>query len=349
MAEGGHWSGTGGWGMQQRTDNLAEPSMEDILASIRKIISEEPVSAKPITADKANGAPRAPIATPALKEMPTPPLRAVAPQPAAPPAVTTPPPAAPSRLSDIMRELAPSAVRVSAPSLETFHDDLADLVEAAPEAPAPVARPSMHVPAPEQTAVMAPARAPEVHVARLEPIVETIASTVPTAQPVQASRSAPDFGSFVPSSAESIGMTSPRPLPMSMGSEFRSMAPAPVQPSARAPVIEQIELTPEPALESPAHPEVSEPASDPLAAAQSALGALALGLAAPSGNQTNGALTHHTDFSEVAAIGGPRRSLDDSIVEMLGPMVRQWLDANLPEMVEKALRQELANKMHLKH
>jgi cell pole-organizing protein PopZ len=40
-------------------------------------------------------------------------------------------------------------------------------------------------------------------------------------------------------------------------------------------------------------------------------------------------------------IGGVR-TLDDTIIELLRPMIRQWLDDNMPRMVEKALRVELA-------
>jgi len=43
----------------------------------------------------------------------------------------------------------------------------------------------------------------------------------------------------------------------------------------------------------------------------------------------------------VAAAGGVR-TLDDTIIELLRPMIRQWLDENMPRMVEKALRIELA-------
>lgn len=37
------------------------------------------------------------------------------------------------------------------------------------------------------------------------------------------------------------------------------------------------------------------------------------------------------------------RTLDDTAAELLRPMLRQWLDANMPRIVEKALRIELAN------
>ncbi|MEL6372753.1 MAG: DUF2497 domain-containing protein [Pseudomonadota bacterium] len=48
------------------------------------------------------------------------------------------------------------------------------------------------------------------------------------------------------------------------------------------------------------------------------------------------------------APGGPRlpepasRSLEDAVAELLRPMLREWLDANMPRIVEKALRVELA-------
>jgi hypothetical protein len=47
----------------------------------------------------------------------------------------------------------------------------------------------------------------------------------------------------------------------------------------------------------------------------------------------------------LAAIGGPLRSLEDTVVELLRPMLRQWLDDNMPRIVEKALRVELAEQL----
>lgn len=42
------------------------------------------------------------------------------------------------------------------------------------------------------------------------------------------------------------------------------------------------------------------------------------------------------------AMGGAVRTLEDTVVDLLRPMIRQWLDDNMPRMVEKALRIELA-------
>ena len=48
------------------------------------------------------------------------------------------------------------------------------------------------------------------------------------------------------------------------------------------------------------------------------------------------------------AVGGGIRTLDDTIIDLLRPMIRQWLDDNMPRMVEKALRIELAASLQAK-
>ena len=44
----------------------------------------------------------------------------------------------------------------------------------------------------------------------------------------------------------------------------------------------------------------------------------------------------------VALTPMPMRTLDDTAAELLRPMLRHWLDENMPRIVEKALRIELA-------
>lgn len=48
-------------------------------------------------------------------------------------------------------------------------------------------------------------------------------------------------------------------------------------------------------------------------------------------------------FEELAAMvdGGPRRSLDELAQEMLRPMLQEWLDDNLPTLVERLVREEI--------
>jgi cell pole-organizing protein PopZ len=39
------------------------------------------------------------------------------------------------------------------------------------------------------------------------------------------------------------------------------------------------------------------------------------------------------------------RTLEDTVVELLRPMLRTWLDENMPRIVEKALRVEVAEQL----
>jgi cell pole-organizing protein PopZ len=54
--------------------------------------------------------------------------------------------------------------------------------------------------------------------------------------------------------------------------------------------------------------------------------------------------------AEIAATTGvpsqtsQARTLEDTVVDLLRPMLKQWLDTNMPRIVEKALRVELAHK-----
>ena len=43
-----------------------------------------------------------------------------------------------------------------------------------------------------------------------------------------------------------------------------------------------------------------------------------------------------------ASAAEPTRTMEDTVAELLRPMLRQWLDTNMPRVVEKALRVELA-------
>ena len=344
--------------MQQSKEKTAEPSMEDILASIRKIISEEPAGAKPIAAAHPIAAPE----TAAPKSMPPQrPLTASTPAGAVPlPAAPSNP--APSRLSDIVRELAPTAVPVSSISTASFHDDMADLVEGGPIEETPVAKVA---PAPNSVAAPEPAA---FRPSMTEPPASKAGSTVlasskgpapaasafeakaKAAAPTGSQRPAVDFGAFIPSTAESIGMTSPRPAALSMGAEFRSVDPsrnparaARVEPVTADPVPVPAQALAEPLIEATDRP--SDNATDPVAAAQNALGQLAMGFAAQAPEAVPATLAPRP-AAVVPDAGAGRKSLDDSIVDMLRPMLRDWLDAHLPEMVEKALRQEMSAERH---
>gem|GEM_PF-3886155 len=48
--------------------------------------------------------------------------------------------------------------------------------------------------------------------------------------------------------------------------------------------------------------------------------------------------------SRSASSGEGGRTLEETVADLLRPMLRQWLDANMPRIVEKALKTELAER-----
>ncbi len=156
-------------------------------------------------------------------------------------------------------------------------------------------------------------------------------------------------------------MTSPRASALSIGADLRSFETA---REAREPLTPRtldlglpLGLKREPATRSepaPVAPPLdpvsdspeAEGVGDPVAAAQSALGALAMGLASPAPNLAVVVPPSAPLVADAPAqvASGERRSLDDTIVDMLRPMIKDWLDDHLPEMVGKALHQELNDR-----
>lgn len=51
--------------------------------------------------------------------------------------------------------------------------------------------------------------------------------------------------------------------------------------------------------------------------------------------------THREPNIESLPLGNVNRTLEDLTRELLRPMLKQWLDANLPELVERAVREEI--------
>lgn len=348
--------------------------MEDILASIRKIIAEDPsptktvpnaptagmtLSAAVATARNAVpvGAPQ-PSIIPQRTSMPPVPVQA-----AAETASTTPA----SRLSDVMRELAPGAVPVSGNMTASFHDDLSDLVDGESDAAGAVSARAAPLPVSPPIRPAAESSRPTSH-AVAPPMADLPAA--PALRSPETIRHA-DLGAFIPSTAEPIGMTSPRATALSVGADLRdsrdSQADQEVaEPLARRPLDLASAFGDARELASKIEPVAAQPAAtvegtvdtetvgDPVAAAQTALGALAMGFATPSAPSVPAAsvaaqtaVAIATPTPTIAGAEAPlaeRRSLDDTIVDMLRPMIRDWLDDHLPEMVGKALHQELNDR-----
>lgn len=262
---------------------VREPSMEEILASIRRIIeSNEPVGTKPISsphlaassmrdddipltvdeefaaADRARAAEQDPRFVAANSQMPV-----------------AEPDGAGRGLS-----LADVAARVRAAS----ERNAAALLNAGREPPQPRELPP----------AMA-ARLAEVHVEPMAdvPLRHTIADIAAPA------------ASLATQAAAEVGAESGR----------EELQPTVAAPEPTAAVAAEMEASLPPAQLVSASPLMSEAA----------------------GAQVT------RSFEELAAIvdGGPRRSLDELAQEMLRPMLQEWLDDNLPTLVERLVREEI--------
>ncbi len=119
--------------------------------------------------------------------------------------------------------------------------------------------------------------------------------------------------------------------------------PAP-EPSALASPAESSTWA-EPETESEPEPEPEpEPEDEPQSTAdwQSASASWGTGETEPEQNpaRTNGGSAHKShDFDAPMS----SKSLEDSVKEMLRPLLRQWLDENMPRVLNAALREELEN------
>ncbi|MBW7967696.1 PopZ family protein [Bradyrhizobium sp. BR 10261] len=241
---------------------VTEPSMEEILASIRRIIADD--EAKPPPAEAAKPAP-APAAKPMADIPPSKiaPAKPAAEKPAPPPAAKPAPPPPPAPAAD------------AGPNSQ---DDIDALLAGLDEAtPAPEVRAPEPEPEPE----------PEPDV--LELTDEMAMDPAPTPAP-----SPPSFRKVDPrDDLEFAEAPPPRPTP----------------PPSYAPV--DFDAPPLP-------PQQPILAQSTVSAVESAFNSLA-----------------HTVLSSNA------RTLEDLVKEMLRPMLKSWLDDNLPGLVERIVKAEI--------
>jgi cell pole-organizing protein PopZ len=260
---------------------VQEPSMEEILASIRRIIADDeakppPAAEKPPAAAPAPAPPKQdkPAAAapapkpPVVKDIP-PPKVASPPAAAAKPAAPPPPPPAPAP--------PPPA---AAPAANNSQDDIDALLSGLGEVTT------------EEEIRPAPQPEPEVEADVFE-LTDEMA---------------------VPSPAAAAPQTSFQRVEPEDDLEFtESVASRAMQrPSAYEP-------SPPPAFEMPAGPPAAPILShNTIAAVESAFNSLA-----------------HTVLSNNA------RTLEDLVKEMLRPMLKSWLDDNLPGLVERIVKAEI--------
>jgi cell pole-organizing protein PopZ len=349
-----------------RTDTTQDSSMEEILASIRRIISED-------------AAPAPFIAEPVRKPMPAAaaaprPMDYAAPKPGAMGVVTvreaTPP--------------APVPLPMAAVPEASEDDDILDLdasyaavtrrapqLEVAPAAPVPVvAAPAdaappdeLLQPDPEPALDLIAEPAPAV----AEPVAEAAAAMaeaaadpVPTAQVAALDISEPLRTEAVPEtvsapvfdSAPAVAMA---PAPVESENVLQAVAPAAELPAldstpeavaAAEPVLANVA---EPvAVQAPAvevalvQPEIAPALAEPIAAV-----AVAVAEPVPPPVPVQTIVTEPPAAVVVAAlpIAPPPvvaaqaipRTMEDMVAEMLRPMLRDWLDSNMPRIIEKAM------------
>ncbi|MFT4277595.1 MAG: DUF2497 domain-containing protein [Rhodopseudomonas sp.] len=245
-----------------------EPSMEEILASIRRIIADD--EAKPATPAPA------PVA---VAPKPEPPKAA---PPPSKPAAMTPPPSAPSPVA----QAAPSKPAAAAP-------------KAAPP-PAPAAAESNSQDDIDALLAGLDAGTTEEEVRPPQPDGDVLELTDEMALPE------PD----------------PEPTP----------PPPPPSPVHKAPIVDDLEFAeaapkpraPEPAYEMPPAPSWSEEPQQPIMS-----------------RTTSAAVESAFNSLATTVLSNNARTLEDLVKEMLRPMLKSWLDDNLPTLVERIVRQEI--------
>ncbi|MBY3514295.1 DUF2497 domain-containing protein [Rhizobium laguerreae] len=152
------------------------------------------------------------------------------------------------------------------------------------------------------------------------------------------------------------GFRQPEPQPAVMPEPPRAAAPQPAQPvfpDAAAP-IQHV------AIQQPAEPAFTETqrlaVAEPVPAVETALLAMepaqssterflpsVMDEVQPALLSEGAGLQISRSFEELAAAidGAERRSLDEIAEDMLRPMLREWLDDNLPTLVERLVREEI--------
>lgn len=251
---------------------VQEPSMEEILASIRRIIADD--EAKPPIADVKPAAAEKPAAPPPPAKAEKPPAPAPTLKPVAndipPPKVVPPPKAAAPTPPPAPRPPAPAP----AASASNSQDDIDALLNGLDEA--------------TTEEEIRPASAPPEAEAEVFELTDDMA--VPSAAPP----SQPAFQKVEPE--DDIEFTE----------------------SAASRAINRPPAYEPPAFDPPAPPQAAILSQSTVSAVESAFNTLA-----------------HTVLSNNA------RTLEDLVKEMLRPMLKSWLDDNLPGLVERIVKAEI--------
>ena len=122
----------------------------------------------------------------------------------------------------------------------------------------------------------------------------------------------------------------PAPAPKSAQDDIDALfnTPAPVPVAAPEPAVAPAPTPMAPVVAAPTAPSASLMSEATLAASVAALNALA--------HQPEPTVAHHTSPSLRSGI-----TVEDLVVEALKPMLKEWLDGNLPELVRTLVEREI--------
>ncbi|MFT4182330.1 MAG: DUF2497 domain-containing protein [Rhizobium sp.] len=287
---------------------VREPSMEEILASIRRIIeSNEPGAAKSISPSLP------PVYTTADDERDDD-IRLTVDEEFAAVDMAGASSAAESEPRFVAANSQVPLREPEAPARTMSLADVAARVRAASERNAAQLNPARE----------APRELPPSMAARLaEALVEPVAASVPlrgavAEAPVSAVPAA--AAALLAEAAAHAAKTDAQAQPTTERTEAVAVAPAPAEAPVSNPPVQQ----------------------QPAASADRFLPQVQAELPSSLISEATGAQVARS-FDELAAAidGGPRRSLDEIAQEMLRPMLQEWLDDNLPTLVERLVREEI--------
>lgn len=370
-------------------ESAAEPSMEEILASIRKIIAEEP-ALKPSSPDPLASNPLLKPSAGVGIHLPsgrdavfgTGASRASQSSDGEPKSAR---PAVVDDLADLLEAPEPSrnsgrstaadpwqallVPAVEAPSVSTGTNSTSAVSNSAPVQPASgTARQS----AEKSAAELALAAAAKITSTASNSTSAAVASPFPAMRKSGGFYPPPGYGAALSSpGASTAGEVKPG-SGSSTANSVASVSPAAATPVKPTPVMAgSPALTPaEQSATSPFSAELTSLATDsPALAAARALDALEAGLAAvekkAEAPQTAASVSANSvapasaakvsnapasqlaavDASSQAATPSATRTMEDVISDMLKPLLQQWIGENMPRLVEKALREEVAKSI----
>lgn len=341
-----------------RAEESPEASIEEILASIRKTFADDPQAQAPEPAF-ANGAP---APSPSRSSF-FPSFRSASEASAASPSVPLPTPPA-SRaaaidadLADLLDQPASGSASVSSP-VEAAREKWANLLNPGqPLAPAPAPKPveastakletppAPHAPAQTSSRLFAPRKGgfypPQE--TRNEPVLPVPSASLESAQPQPSPapaapaklplEPAPVRSGFIPAAPEpavSAGPASPvEPIP----------APTDI-PAASARALDDLVAGLNNVAAAPAEP-VAAPAPAVLEPPASRIvSTLSTPSPVTSAAEPTRVLSPAPAEPAAAASAPAARSFEDTVADMLRPMLEKWIDENMPRIVERALQRD---------